>query len=181
MAGVRTVREAGGAAKARLLLMDGHAYAYRAFHAIRSLRNPQGEPTNAIFGFIKMLDRMRSWYQPTHTAVAWDGGLAAERMTLLPQYKAQRPEMPSDLEVQMDGICDFLTAQGIEDELPLWADDPAWAAWAQVDVTSAIGAGLRFRPIDDTVAATLAHTQPVPGIGLEPEREAEIIAAWHGR
>jgi len=88
----------------------------------------------------------------------------------------------SDADLNVEVIDDaFLTAQGIEDELPLWADDPAWAAWAQVDVTSAIGAGLRFRPIDDTVAATLAHTQPVPGIGLEPEREAEIIAAWHGR
>jgi len=40
---------------ARLLIVDGHAYAYRAFHAIRSLRSPGGEPTNAIFGFIKML------------------------------------------------------------------------------------------------------------------------------
>ncbi len=62
-------------------------------------------------------------------------------------------------------------------ELPLWpGDDPDWAAWAQVDVSKAIGAGLTFRPVDDTVAATLAHTGVVPGIGLEPEREAELLA-----
>ena len=48
-------------------------------------------------------------------------------------------------------------------------------------MSKAIGAGLTFRPIDDTVAATLAETEVVPGIGLEPEREAELLAAWHGR
>ena len=49
-----------------------------------------------------------------------------------------------------------------------------------MDVRKAIGAGLTFRPIDDTVAATLAETEVEPGIGLEPEREAEILAAWRG-
>ena len=88
----------------------------------------------------------------------------------------------SDAELNVEVVDDaFLTAEGIEKELPLWADDPLWVAWAQVDVSKAIGAGLRFRPIDETVAATLAHTTVVPGIGLEPEREAELLAAWHAR
>jgi 2'-hydroxyisoflavone reductase len=88
----------------------------------------------------------------------------------------------SDTDLNIEVIDDaFLTAQGIENELPLWADDPDWVAWARVDVAKAIGAGLQFRPIEDTVAATLAHTEVVPGIGLEPEREAELLAAWHAR
>ena len=88
----------------------------------------------------------------------------------------------SDTDLNIEVIDDaFLTAQGIETEFPLWADGPAEAAWAEVDVSKAIGAGLRFRPIDDTVAATLAHTAVVPGVGLEPDREAELLAAWHGR
>ena len=41
--------------------------------------------------------------------------------------------------------------------------------------------GADVPPVDDTVAATLAETAVVPGIGLEPEREAELLAAWHGR
>ena len=45
---------------ARLLIVDGHAYAYRAFYAIRSLSSPTGRPTNAIYGFIKMLGKMRA-------------------------------------------------------------------------------------------------------------------------
>lgn len=88
----------------------------------------------------------------------------------------------SDAELNVEVIDDaFLTAQGIENELPLWADGPDWVAWARVDVSKAIGAGLQFRPIEDTVAATLAHTEVVPGIGLESEREEELLASWHAR
>lgn len=94
----------------RLLIVDGHAYAYRAFHAIRELRSPDGRPTNAIFGFVKMLEKMRSTVAPTHLMVVWDGGLSAQRLAALPEYKAQRPEMPADLRAQLDGIAEFLAA-----------------------------------------------------------------------
>lgn len=97
----------------RLLIIDGHAYAYRAFYAIRSLRSPEGRPTNAIYGFIKMLEKMVSVLQPELGAVVWDGGLSAERMALLPDYKAQRPETPDDLRPQFDGIASYLEAAGI--------------------------------------------------------------------
>jgi DNA polymerase I len=101
---------APGESERILLLVDGHAFAYRAFHAIQHLASPEGAPTNAIFGFIKMLAKMRARVKPTHLAVAWDGGLAAERLTALPEYKAQRPPMPTDLARQLDGINDYLKA-----------------------------------------------------------------------
>ena len=97
----------------RLLIVDGHAYAYRAFHAIRSLRSPDGRPTNAIYGFVKMLAKMRAVLEPTHLIVVWDGGLSAERLAALPEYKAQRPEMPDDLKPQLDEIVDYLKAAGV--------------------------------------------------------------------
>jgi DNA polymerase I len=96
----------------RLLIVDGHAYAYRAFHAIRELRSPSGQPTNAIFGFVKMLAKMRMAIGSTHLIVVWDGGLNAERVTALPEYKAQRPEMPDDLKPQLDEIVSYLKAAG---------------------------------------------------------------------
>src|ERR1051325_5851702 len=98
---------------ARFLIVDGHAYAYRAFHAIRELRSPSGAATNAIFGFIKMLAKMRAALSPSHLIVVWDGGLSAERTAALPQYKAQRPEMPADLGTQIDEIIRFLGASGV--------------------------------------------------------------------
>ena len=97
----------------RLLIVDGHAYAYRAFHAIRGLRSPSGAPTNAIYGFVKMLAKMRAAIQPTHLMVVWDGGLSAERTAALPEYKAHRPEMPDDLKPQFDEIVSYLNAAGV--------------------------------------------------------------------
>ena len=97
----------------RLLIVDGHAYAYRAFHAIRELRSPSGLPTNATYGFLKMLEKMRTAMTPTHLMVVWDGGLSAERMAALPEYKAQRPPMPDDLRQQFDEIGSYLDAVGL--------------------------------------------------------------------
>jgi len=97
----------------RLLIVDGHAYAYRSFHAIRGLRSPAGRPTNAIYGFVKTLAKLRAAVGPTHLAVVWDGGLSAERVAALPEYKAQRPEMPEDLKPQLDEIVAYLKAAGV--------------------------------------------------------------------
>jgi len=100
-------------ARQPLLIVDGHAFAYRAFFAIRSLSSPDGAATNAIYGFIRMLGRMQAKIRPSHLAVVWDGGLAPERMSLHPEYKAQRPEMPCDLEKQLDEIVAYLRAANI--------------------------------------------------------------------
>jgi DNA polymerase-1 len=98
---------------ARLLIVDGHAYAYRAFHAIRGLRSPSGMATNAIYGFVKMLGKMRAALEPALMAVVWDGGLSAERTAALPEYKAQRPEMPDELRPQLDEMVAWLKAAGV--------------------------------------------------------------------
>ena len=74
---------------------------------------PDGFPTNAIFGFIKTLNRMRDRVQPTHIAVIWDGGLDEERTEALEEYKADRDPMPDDMEVQLDAIVEWLEAAGI--------------------------------------------------------------------
>lgn len=94
----------------RLLIIDGHSYAYRAFHAIRELHSLSGQPTNAIYGFIKMLAKLRATVVPTHWIVVWDGGLSAERMAALPEYKAQRAEMPEQMRPQLDEIVSYLDA-----------------------------------------------------------------------
>lgn len=96
-----------------LLIVDGHSYAYRAFFAIPKLTNAHGEPTNAIFGFLKMLRRMADDFQPSHWAVAWDVGVPEERLKVLETYKAQRPPMPDDLRVQLPAIREVLDAMHV--------------------------------------------------------------------
>ena len=95
------------------MIVDGHAYAYRAFHAIRGLRSPAGAPTNAIYGFVKMLVKMRAAIGPTHLIVVWDGGLSAARTAALPEYKAHRSDMPDDLKPQLGGMVEYLETAGI--------------------------------------------------------------------
>ena len=79
----------------------------------------------------------------------------------------------------------FLAAQGVDEWMgfPLWVDtrSEAWRHFMEVDVSHAIAAGLTFRPLDETVAATLEHAELVEGIGLDPERERELVAAWWAR
>lgn len=83
-----------------LLLIDGHYYLYRSFFAIRGLTNSRGEPTNAIYGFLKALRKMVVDLKPHLGAVVWDHGLPERRTTLQTGYKQQRPEMPLDLRPQ---------------------------------------------------------------------------------
>jgi len=97
----------------RLLLVDGHYYAYRSFFAIRGLTNSRGEPTNAVFGFVKALRKMLADVKPDAAAVVWDAGLPERRMELLPTYKQQREETPGDLEVQFPVIEEAVTALGL--------------------------------------------------------------------
>jgi DNA polymerase-1 len=87
-----------------LLLVDGHYYAYRSFHAIQNLSNSRGEPTNAVFGFTKALKKMIADVKPDAGAVIFDGGLPAARLALQPEYKANRSETPEALVQQFDAI-----------------------------------------------------------------------------
>lgn len=79
----------------------------------------------------------------------------------------------------------FLSEQGVGEwlELPLWIDTTNADSrhFMEVDTTRATDAGLSFRSLDDTVAATLEHAGVVDGVGLTPERERELLAAWWSR
>ncbi|MEI7437355.1 MAG: 5'-3' exonuclease H3TH domain-containing protein [bacterium] len=92
----------------RLLLVDGTGVAYRCFHAIPALCSPSGQPTNAVYGFIRMLQALGAAWQPTHWAVALDGGVPEWRRSLWTGYKAQRPPMPDGLRAQLPMLDEYL-------------------------------------------------------------------------
>jgi 2'-hydroxyisoflavone reductase len=83
----------------------------------------------------------------------------------------------SATELALVPVDDEVAAE-LETPFPLWTPDPGWAAWAEVDVSRAVAAGLRFRPLEDTVHATLASAATVDGVGPTPEQEAALLAAW---
>ena len=96
-----------------LLLIDGHYYVYRSYHAIQSLTNSRGEPTNAIFGFVKTVRKMLKDLRPDLAAVFWDEGLPAKRVELQQAYKQQRETMPAKMIPQLDFIREFCSPMGL--------------------------------------------------------------------
>ena len=115
----------------RLLLVDGHYYLYRSFFAIRGLKNSRGEPTNAIYGFIKALRKMLADVKPDKAAVIWDAGLPARRVELQPAYKQNRSSMPDDLRPQEDWLQKNICLVGTQSvELPNTEADDLIASYA---------------------------------------------------
>ncbi len=88
----------------QIYLIDGTAYIYRAYHAIRSLSNSKGFPTNAIFGFTRMLIKLIEERQPRFVGMFFDAKGPTFRHERYPEYKANRPPMPDDMAAQIPHI-----------------------------------------------------------------------------
>ena len=87
-----------------LYLVDGSGYIFRAFFALPRLNNSRGLPTNATYGFIRMLLKLLKEARPTHIAVVFDSARKTFRDELFESYKANRVETPSDLLQQIPYI-----------------------------------------------------------------------------
>lgn len=94
--------------KETVYLVDGSSYVHRAYHAIRNLSNSKGLPTNAVFGFVKMILKLMEDKDPGYMVVAFDAKGPTFRHDLYDAYKANRPPMPEDLQVQIPYIHDFV-------------------------------------------------------------------------
>lgn len=92
----------------RLLLVDGTGLFYRSFYGIKGLCTRDGQPSNAVYGFVRAVHQILQQWRPSHAAVVWDAGVPAARRALLPEYKAQRPPMPDGLKVQYPLVAEFL-------------------------------------------------------------------------
>ncbi|WP_455354294.1 DNA polymerase I [Streptomyces sp. SYSU K217416] len=96
----------------RLLLMDGHSLAYRAFFALpaENFTTAAGQPTNAIYGFASMLANTLRDESPTHFAVAFDVSRKTWRSQDFPEYKANRSKTPDEFKGQVELIGELLDA-----------------------------------------------------------------------
>jgi DNA polymerase-1 len=99
----------------RLLLLDGHSLAYRAFFAlpVENFSTTTGQATNAVYGFTSMLINVLRDEAPTHVAVAFDVGRKTFRTEAYPEYKGTRKETPTDFRGQVDLIKDVLGALAV--------------------------------------------------------------------
>lgn len=101
------------APRARLYLIDGSSYIFRAFFALPPMSNSNKLPTHAIFGFTTMTLRFLKEYQPEMLAVVLDAGRETFRNEIYHEYKSNRPEAPPDLIPQFPYIRKILRAMNI--------------------------------------------------------------------
>ena len=100
------------AIRPRLLLLDGHSLAYRAFFAlpVENFSTTTGQPTNAVYGFTSMLINVLRDEQPTHVGVAFDLSRQTFRLAEYAEYKAKRNKTPEEFKSQLPLIQEVLTA-----------------------------------------------------------------------
>lgn len=97
----------------KLVMFDGNAIMYRAFHALPPLTTKSGEPINALYGLVSMLINIVENLKPTHIIFCFDEKEKTFRNKLLPTYQSQRPETPSELIPQFQKAREFLKAVNI--------------------------------------------------------------------
>jgi DNA polymerase-1 len=183
-------------ARSRLLLLDGHSLAYRAFFAlpVENFSTTTGQPTNAVYGFTAMLINVLRDEAPTHVAVTFDVSKSTFRTETYADYKAGRAETPTDFKGQVSLVREVLdalrvpivTAEGFE------ADDviatlATSAAAADMDVLIVTGDRDAFQLVSERVTV-LYNARGVSDMrrmtpdsvqekyGLSPEQYPEFAA-----
>ena len=173
-----------------LYLIDGHSYFYRAFHAIKGLSNSKGFPTNAIFGFTNMLFKLLREKKPDAIAIVLDSSEPTERHRIYEDYKAQRPETPNDLVVQIPHIRKIIEAFRIpsfvmpgyeaDDILCTLAkkaaveDIDVYILSSDKDMMQAVGN--RIKIYDPMKEIVIDEAAVVERFGVAPGRVAEVMA-----
>ncbi len=97
----------------KLMILDGNSIVNRAFYGVRPLNAPDGTPTNAVYGFVAILQRLLEEQQPDAVCVSFDLKAPTFRHQAYAEYKAQRKGMPEELAVQMPILKELLDDMGI--------------------------------------------------------------------
>ena len=109
----------------KLMILDGNSIVNRAFYGIRMLNAPDGTPTNAVYGFLTIFQRILELEQPQAVCVAFDVHAPTFRHEMYPEYKGTRKPMPQELHEQVPVMKQVLHAMGIRtmEQPGLEADD----------------------------------------------------------
>jgi DNA polymerase-1 len=168
-----------------LILVDGHAIAYRSYYAfIRNpLTNSRGENTSALYGFTKVMLQILRGYNPEYLAVVFDSDKPTTRSKIFPEYKANREKMPEDLARQIPLLHDLVKAFGIfVCAVPGYEADDILATIAgiaskrQIDVKIVTGDKDLFQILSDRVHLI----RPGKGANLSDQVGPEYIQERYG-
>lgn len=171
--------------KPRLLVIDGHSMAFRAFYAlpVENFTTSTGQPTNAVYGFTSMLINLLSNEQPTHVAVAFDAGRTTFRTEQYADYKATRDETPEPFHGQVDLIIEVLSAMGIPS---LTKDNFEADDIIATLATEGAGAGMEVyvcsgdRDTYQLVSDNVTVLYPIKGVSTLTRMTPEAVAEKYG-
>ncbi len=174
----------------QLYLLDGSSYIYRAYYGIRDVATADGMPTNAVYGFTRMLLGLLQEHQPDYLAVVFDRPREETfRRELYPEYKAHRDAMPEDLPPQIGYIRQVLQALQIPAlEAPRFEADDVIATLARryaaegIEVTVVTGDKDLMQIVDERISLldTMKDTRSGPQevlkrFGVPPELVADVL------
>lgn len=98
----------------KLFVIDASGYIYRSYFAIRNMTNSKGESTNALYGFLSSIRKLRKDFNPEHIVAVFDGPRGiSKRKEIYPEYKAHRSETPQDLRYQINWAIQACELMGI--------------------------------------------------------------------
>ena len=177
----------------RLYIIDGAGFYFRAFYAIRGRFNaPDGMPTNAIYGFARMCEKIVREEKPDALIIALDSKEKTFRHEMYPEYKSHRPEMPEELSVQLPYIEKLIKAYNIPvlKEPGLEADDLIGCAArlaekkgyevvivsGDKDLMQIIGDGITM--LDPLKEKRIGVDEVREKFGVEPARVADVLGLW---
>ncbi len=129
----------------KLFIIDGNSLIFRAFYALPPMYNSQRTPTNAVFGFVKMLTNIITKNSPKYMAVAFDAGKHTFRHNIYADYKGTRKPMPDELRSQLPIVKDLLKQMNITViEIPeIEADDIIGSLSKKYDIDKVLISGDR--------------------------------------
>jgi ribonuclease HI len=174
----------------QLFLLDGSSYIYRAYYGVRDLATSGGMPTNAVFGFTRMLLGLLQEHNPEYLAVVFDRPRDETfRRELYPEYKANRDAMPEDLVPQVPYIRKVLQALNIPAlEAPGFEADDVIASLARrttaegIRVTVVTGdkdlmqiVGERICLLDTMKGSCSGPREVLERFGVPPERVPDVL------
>ncbi|MBN1492940.1 MAG: DNA polymerase I [Candidatus Omnitrophica bacterium] len=176
----------------RFLIIDGSSFIYRAYYAIQHLSNSKGQPTNAIYGFIAILQKLLAEENPEYIAICFDRKEATFRHEKYEDYKAHRKPMPDDLVEQIPYIKKLVKAFNIAsfEKAGFEADDiigtlAIKAAKKDVDVFIVTGDKDILQLVNDKIKVINVHKEGLVYdikkvkerySGLGPEKMIDIMA-----
>lgn len=176
----------------RLFLIDGNSYCYRAYYAIKELKTDKGFPTNAIYGFFNMLNKIIHEENPSYMAVSFDTKEPTFRHKEYKEYKIHRKPMPDDLVIQLPWIKKILIALDISiyEVEGYEADDviatlatrfkknkiEVYIGTSDKDILQLVDHNLKvYRPYDK-VKSVLGIPEVVQKYGVTPDKIADFLA-----